>query len=140
MTTGDKSPASPKYEFQNNALSQPLLISGWGQIGARKRLSLRARGGRQGSPLPAWAFKRSVLFFLTFPSWPESVSPEGSRKHTQPIVTQAPGRCLPWAFCVNRKGLEWGPWGSGGHLGELWLGQPLPGDSWFTSLGQSLYT
>lgn len=39
---------------------------------------------------------------------------EGPRKHTQPIVTQAPGRCLQWIFFVNRKawggGLgQWGP-------------------------------
>lgn len=43
------------------------------------------------------------LFFVTFPSWPECLSPEDSRKHAQPIVTQAPGKCLLRMLCVNRK-------------------------------------
>lgn len=38
---------------------------------------------------------------------------EGPRKHTQPIVTQAQGRCLQWIFFVNRKawGRGLGQWG-----------------------------
>lgn len=53
VTAGDKSPASPKYDFKNSALSHLLFISGWGQIVARKRQSLRARGGQGGASLRA---------------------------------------------------------------------------------------
>ena len=109
VTAGDKSLASPKYDFKNSALSQLLFISGWGQIVARKRQSLRARG---------------TLFLLTFPSWPDS-------RRLQKIP---PAHCHPGSGKVSavdvpcqQEGPRVGAWGQRGSLRWVLAGWPLPG-------------
>lgn len=62
--------------------------------------------------------------------------PEGSRKHTQPIVTQALGRCLQWTFFVNRKawGGGLGLWGSA-KVGIALVAAPSTQEPWGLTVG-----
>lgn len=80
---------------------------------AQKRACSPWRGAHRASPCST-GFWTSLPFLSNIPFLTRESLSRRLQKTPQPIVTQALGKCLPWAVCVNRKrpcgGL--GQWGS----------------------------
>lgn len=93
---------------------------------------IRAQGSRAYKMSQEAFLARMQRHFLLIPFLIRKfLPPEGSRKHTQSIVTQALGRCLQWTFFVNRKawggGLGlWGPTKVGIALVAAFATPPAP--------------